>query len=65
MFGFSNSGSKPSSKPKGNRRRNKQGRNDQGRDDQGGNDQGWTEWEYHNDYKQEWRDRIGPDGMCI
>lgn len=70
MFGLSNSKSKPSSKPKGNRRRNKQGRNDQGRndqgrDDQGGNDQGWTEWEYSEDYKQEWRDRIGPDGMCI
>jgi hypothetical protein len=68
MFGFSTSKSKPSSKTKGNRRHNKQGRNDrgrndQGRNDQGGNDQEWSEWEYHDDYKQEWRNRMGPDGM--
>jgi hypothetical protein len=70
MFGFSSSKSKPSSKSKSNRHRNKQGRNDQGRDDQGrddqgDNDQGWSEWEYSEDYRQEWRDRIGPNGMCI
>jgi hypothetical protein len=57
MFGLSKP--KQSSKSKGHRRRNK------GRDDQGGNDQGWTEWEYSEDYKREWRSRKGPDGMCI